>query len=172
VIDPHGDLALGILDAIPPSRIKDVCYLDVTDTERPVGFNPATRIAPERRALASAGIVSALQAPVVGIMGATAGALRVLGWSWIRDSVLRWMGVACFSWILATAEVARIAVTANAAIKVLMANFLYENMLSQAQEATTFGLRQFYLTERTLCLLAQAGRWPHLSAACGGFVTT
>jgi hypothetical protein len=61
VIDPHGDLALDILDAIPSSRINDVCYLDVTDTERPVGFNPATRIAPERRALAASGIVSAFK---------------------------------------------------------------------------------------------------------------
>lgn len=61
VIDPHGDLALDILDAIPRSRINDVCYLDVTDTERPVGFNPATRIAPERRALAASGIVSAFK---------------------------------------------------------------------------------------------------------------
>src|SRR5665213_2520733 len=61
VIDPHGDLALDILDAIPRSRINDVCYLDATDTEQPVGFNPATRIAPERRALAAAGIVSAFK---------------------------------------------------------------------------------------------------------------
>jgi DNA helicase HerA-like ATPase len=61
VIDPHGDLALDILDAIPRSRINDVCYLDVTDAERPVGFNPATRIAPERRALAASGIVSAFK---------------------------------------------------------------------------------------------------------------
>ena len=60
-IDPHGDLALDILDAIPRSRINDVCYLDATDTERPVGFNPATRIAPERRALAAAGIVAAFK---------------------------------------------------------------------------------------------------------------
>lgn len=61
VIDPHGDLALDILDAIPRSRINDVCYLDVTDADRPVGFNPATRIVPERRALAAAGIVSAFK---------------------------------------------------------------------------------------------------------------
>jgi len=61
VIDPHGDLALDILDAIPRSRINDVCYLDVTDTERPVGFNPATRVPPERHALAAAGIVSAFK---------------------------------------------------------------------------------------------------------------
>jgi hypothetical protein len=57
VIDPHGDLAVDVLDAIPRSRINDVCYLNATDTERPVGFNPATMIAPERRALAAAGIV-------------------------------------------------------------------------------------------------------------------
>lgn len=61
VIDPHGDLALDILDAIPRSRINDVCYLDATDTERPVGFNPVTMIAPARRALAAAGIVSAFK---------------------------------------------------------------------------------------------------------------
>jgi hypothetical protein len=61
VIDPHGDLALEILDAIPSSRINDVCYLDVTDAAHPVGFNPATGIAPERRALAAAGIVSAFK---------------------------------------------------------------------------------------------------------------
>jgi hypothetical protein len=61
VIDPHGDLALEILDAIPHSRINHVCYLDVTDADHPVGFNPATGIAPGRRALAAAGIVSAFK---------------------------------------------------------------------------------------------------------------
>ena len=61
VIDPHGDLATDILDAIPRSRINDVCYLDASETEHPVGFNPATRIAPERRALAAAGIVAAFK---------------------------------------------------------------------------------------------------------------
>src|ERR1019366_3070224 len=61
VIDPHGDLALDILDAIPHRRINDVCYLDVTDMEVPVGFNPVTRVAAERRALAAAGIVSAFK---------------------------------------------------------------------------------------------------------------
>ena len=61
VIDPHGDLAEDILDAIPRSRINDVCYLDAGETEYPVGFNPATRIAPERRALAASGIVAAFK---------------------------------------------------------------------------------------------------------------
>jgi DNA helicase HerA-like ATPase len=61
VIDPHGDLAEDILDAIPRRRINDVCYLDAGETEYPVGFNPATRIAPERRALAASGIVAAFK---------------------------------------------------------------------------------------------------------------
>lgn len=61
VIDPHGDLATDILDAIPHSRINDVCYLDAGEIEYPVGFNPAAKIAPERRALAAAGIVSAFK---------------------------------------------------------------------------------------------------------------
>jgi hypothetical protein len=60
-IDPHGDTALDMLDAIPPGRINDVCYLDAADTEQPVGFNPITRIAPERRALAAAGMVAAFK---------------------------------------------------------------------------------------------------------------
>jgi len=61
VIDPHGDLAEDILDSIPRSRINDVCYLDAGETEYPVGFNPATRIAPARRALAASGIVAAFK---------------------------------------------------------------------------------------------------------------
>jgi energy-coupling factor transporter ATP-binding protein EcfA2 len=61
IIDPHGDLAEDILDAIPSSRINDVCYLDAGETEYPVGFNPATGIAPARRALAAAGIVAAFK---------------------------------------------------------------------------------------------------------------
>ena len=61
VIDPHGDLATDILDAIPRSRINEVCYLDAGETEYPVGFNPASRIAPERRALAAAGMVAAFK---------------------------------------------------------------------------------------------------------------
>jgi DNA helicase HerA-like ATPase len=61
VIDPHGDLAEDILDAIPRSRINEVCYLDAGETEYPVGFNPATKIAPARRALAASGIVAAFK---------------------------------------------------------------------------------------------------------------
>lgn len=61
IIDPHGDLAEAIADCIPPERTHEVCYLNVADTVRPVGFNPIANIAPERRALAASGIVSAFK---------------------------------------------------------------------------------------------------------------
>jgi len=58
VIDPHGDLAEAIIDALPPERTHEVCYLNVADTEFPVGFNPLAGVPKERHALAAAGIVS------------------------------------------------------------------------------------------------------------------
>lgn len=58
VIDPHGDLAEAIIDALPPERTHEVCYLNVADTEYPVGFNPLAGVPEERHALAAAGIVS------------------------------------------------------------------------------------------------------------------
>lgn len=61
VLDPHGDLAEAILDALPPSRTNEVCYLNVADTEFPVGFNPLARVPQKRHALAAAGIVSAFK---------------------------------------------------------------------------------------------------------------
>jgi len=61
VIDPHGDLAEAIIDAIPPERTHQVCYLNVADTEFPVGFNPLARVPADRRALAASGIVSAFK---------------------------------------------------------------------------------------------------------------
>lgn len=61
VIDPHGDLADAIIDAMPPERTHDVCYLNIADTQFPVGFNPLAGVAPERQALAAAGIVSAFK---------------------------------------------------------------------------------------------------------------
>lgn len=61
IIDPHGDLALDILECIPRQRINDVCYLNAGDVELPSGFNPATQITPARRPLAAAGMVAAFK---------------------------------------------------------------------------------------------------------------
>lgn len=40
LIDPHGDLALEIMGYVPKTRIQDVVYVDPTDRNFPVGFNP------------------------------------------------------------------------------------------------------------------------------------
>jgi hypothetical protein len=61
IIDPHGDLAEMVADCTPPDRTHEICYLDVTDMDRPVGFNPLAFIAPARQALAASGVVSAFK---------------------------------------------------------------------------------------------------------------
>lgn len=40
LIDPHGDLAETIADAVPPSRTNDVIYFDPSDSTHAIGFNP------------------------------------------------------------------------------------------------------------------------------------
>jgi hypothetical protein len=61
VIDPHGDLALDILDHIPRHRIEDVTYFDPSDEAHAVGFNLLARVAPDRRHLVASGVVSAFK---------------------------------------------------------------------------------------------------------------
>src|SRR4051794_9408215 len=68
-IDPHGLNAEKLLDYIPPSRMADVCYFNVADTERPIGFNilQTDGLPPEKHHLA----VSAVLAAFSGIWGLT-----------------------------------------------------------------------------------------------------
>lgn len=40
LLDPHGDLAQELLEYIPKERINDVVYIDPSDREFPIGFNP------------------------------------------------------------------------------------------------------------------------------------
>lgn len=61
LIEPHGDLAEAIADAVPPERTHQVCYLDVADRERPVGFNPLAGVSEDKHSLAAAGMVSAFR---------------------------------------------------------------------------------------------------------------
>jgi hypothetical protein len=61
VVDPHGDLAEAIADSIPRRRMNEVCYLNVADTDQPVGFNPLANVPLDRRALAASGMVSAFK---------------------------------------------------------------------------------------------------------------
>ena len=40
LIDPHGDLAEEVLKFVPKDRIEDVIYINPTDRDFPIGFNP------------------------------------------------------------------------------------------------------------------------------------
>lgn len=62
VLDPHGDLALDLLDHVPKKRIEDVTYFDPSDSEHAIGFNLLARVHPDRRHLVASGIVGAFKA--------------------------------------------------------------------------------------------------------------
>ena len=60
LIDPHGHLAERLIEHVPPERAADVCYFNVADAERPIGFNILeTDLPPEKRHLAVSAVVAA-----------------------------------------------------------------------------------------------------------------
>jgi len=61
LLDPHGDLAQAVLDAVPPERTNDVRYINPGDLEFPVGFNPLDRVVPDSRPLVAAHLVAAFK---------------------------------------------------------------------------------------------------------------
>lgn len=63
LIDPHGDLASSLLDAIPPGRMQDVVYFDAGDTDFPIAWNLLScEGGRDERALVASGVVSAFKA--------------------------------------------------------------------------------------------------------------
>lgn len=61
LIDPHGDLALDLLDHIPPTRVRDVVYFDPSDRNHPIGLNLLRAVPDDRRHLIASGIVTAFK---------------------------------------------------------------------------------------------------------------
>jgi hypothetical protein len=61
LLDPHGDLACAALDHIPRSRTNDLVYIDPADRERPIGFNPLSRVPPDLTPIVADGIVAAFR---------------------------------------------------------------------------------------------------------------
>ena len=57
-IDPHGDSAELIIDSIPKTRIRDVVYLNPSDTNFPLGFNPLRGVPQHLKATATANLIS------------------------------------------------------------------------------------------------------------------
>jgi hypothetical protein len=61
VIDPHGDLAEDIIDAIPPERSDDVVYFNPSDLECPIAWNLVDTIPPDDRATTADFLVEAFK---------------------------------------------------------------------------------------------------------------
>lgn len=61
LVDPHGDLASEILDAVPGNRINDVVYFDPADTDYPIGFNILETPKSEHKYLVASGLVGTLK---------------------------------------------------------------------------------------------------------------
>ncbi|MGA8610912.1 MAG: type IV secretory system conjugative DNA transfer family protein [Xanthobacteraceae bacterium] len=61
LLDPHGDLAHAVADAVPAERTNEVLYFDPADLSHPVAFNPLERVHPDRRPLVAAHIGAAFK---------------------------------------------------------------------------------------------------------------
>lgn len=61
IIDPHGDLADDIINSIPRSRVRDVVYLNPSDTDHPIGFNPFQGISREHQPFVASNILSTMR---------------------------------------------------------------------------------------------------------------
>ena len=61
LVDPHGDVAERVLDAVPPERTNDVIYFDPADVDFPVAFNVLESVDPKYKYLVASGLVSSLK---------------------------------------------------------------------------------------------------------------
>ena len=61
LLDPHGDLAEAALAHIPRHRTNDLVYLNPADADRPIGFNPLSRVPDDLKPIVADGIVSAFR---------------------------------------------------------------------------------------------------------------
>lgn len=61
VLDPHGDLAESVVDGIPKRRTRDVVYLNPSNLDYPVAFNPLADIPVTQRAAAASNIIASLR---------------------------------------------------------------------------------------------------------------
>lgn len=61
VIDPHGDIATGLMTHIPKSRTKELIYINPGDMEQIVSFNPLYDVHPDFYHLVASGIIGTLK---------------------------------------------------------------------------------------------------------------
>lgn len=58
LIDPHGDLAERVLALVPEARMEDVIYLNPSDLQYPIGFNPLDGVAADQHFLVASGLIA------------------------------------------------------------------------------------------------------------------
>lgn len=61
LVDPHGDLAESLLDAIPKHRTNDVIYFDPADVDHPIAFNVLEAVDPKYKYLIASGLIGSLK---------------------------------------------------------------------------------------------------------------
>ena len=61
LVDPHGDLADAVLDAVPSHRTNDVILFDAGDRDYPLSFNVLACREADQRGLVASAVVSALK---------------------------------------------------------------------------------------------------------------
>jgi hypothetical protein len=61
LLDPHGDLAEAALMHVPKERTNQFVYLDPSDAERPIGFNPLSAVPEDARPTVADDIVAAFK---------------------------------------------------------------------------------------------------------------
>jgi type IV secretory pathway TraG/TraD family ATPase VirD4 len=57
LLDPHGDLVQGVINAIPEARKDDVLYFNVPDRNLTLKYNPFKKVSYEKRSLVASGIM-------------------------------------------------------------------------------------------------------------------
>jgi type IV secretory pathway TraG/TraD family ATPase VirD4 len=61
LIDPHGDLAERVMQAVPAHRRDDVIYFNVPDPTQPFGYNPLKHVREDKITLAASGLLEAFK---------------------------------------------------------------------------------------------------------------
>jgi hypothetical protein len=61
ILDPHGDIAVEIIERIPEWRKKDLVYFNPRDMDNVIAFNPLHGIQPKYHHLVASGLVSAFK---------------------------------------------------------------------------------------------------------------
>jgi hypothetical protein len=57
VIDPHGDLAEGVIGLIPKNRTNQTIIFDPSDKDWPIAFNMLENISDDQRSFVASGLV-------------------------------------------------------------------------------------------------------------------